>query len=80
MPVHDPTSFTVHVDPDALTRQDLRAAVSRPAVPGPDGNPRPDEHHGASDTRQAARQRAEQARARRAAGAGKTRSYAFRRS
>lgn len=80
MPVHDPTSFDVHIDPDALTREQLLAAVSRPVVPGPDGNPRRDEHHGASDTRQAARQRAEQTRARRAAGAGKARSYAFRRS
>ncbi|MCY1138475.1 hypothetical protein OWR29_10745 [Actinoplanes sp. Pm04-4] len=37
-------------------------------------------HHGAGDERQAARQRSEQARAGRAAGAGGGRSYAFRRS
>jgi hypothetical protein len=37
-------------------------------------------HHGAADSRQAARQRSEQARAGRAAGAAGGRSYAFRRS
>lgn len=37
-------------------------------------------HHGAADSRQAARQRSEQARAGRAAGASGGRSYAFRRS
>ncbi|GAB2566226.1 hypothetical protein Aab01nite_46560 [Paractinoplanes abujensis] len=37
-------------------------------------------HHGATDERQAARQRSERAHAGRAAGAGGGRSYAFRRS
>ena len=77
--------FSVHVDPDDLAKQDLAAGLS-PAKPtgetagghqadGPDAA-----HHGARDSRQAARQRSERDRAGRAAGAAGSRSYAFRRS
>jgi hypothetical protein len=80
-----PEPFSVHVDPDALARQDLAAAVALPGRPGkdPDGTPASgagDEHHGARDARLAARQRSERDRAGRASGAVGGRSYAFRRS
>jgi hypothetical protein len=82
MPDHQ---FTVHVDPDVLARQDLAAAVSVPSLPSPDGDDRPEagltaEHHGARDSRLAARQQSERERAGRAAGTSGGRSYAFRRS
>jgi hypothetical protein len=73
-------SFSVHLDPDELARQELAARVSSPLV---SRTGRPDEapaHHGAADNRQAARQRSERDRAERAAGASGGRSYAFRRS
>ena len=73
--------FSVSVDPDALAQHDLAAALSRPAA----GKPTPPapadaQHHGARDSRQAARQRSERDHAGRAAGVGSGRSYAFRRS
>jgi hypothetical protein len=74
-------SFSVHIDPDDLARQELAAGVSSAAValPGHESDKAP-AHHGASDSRQAARQRSERDRAGRAAGASGGRSYAFRRS
>ncbi|HEY0534633.1 MAG TPA: hypothetical protein VGD29_23860 [Actinoplanes sp.] len=73
--------FSVHVDPDDLARQQLAADLSSTAVdvPGPQGGKAP-AHHGASDDRQAARQRSERDHAGRAAGAPGGRTYAFRRS
>ena len=72
--------FSVSVDPDALARQDLAAALTRPAADGTAvRTPTTDAtHHGARDARQAARSQSERARAGRQAGSG--RSYAFRRS
>ena len=80
-----PEPFSVRLDPDALARQDLAAAVSLPGLPGKDGDHPAsgrvaEEHHGARDGRLAARQRSERDRAGRASGAGGGRSYAFRRS
>jgi len=79
-----PQSFSVHVDPDDLAKQDLAAALNRQ----PDDTPASDRpgqaaaldaaHHGARDGRQAARGRSERDHAR--SGGGKSRSYAFRRS
>jgi hypothetical protein len=74
-------SFSVHIDPDDLARQQLAADLSSTEVALP---AQPDDkapaHHGASDSRQAARQRSERDHAGRAAGASGGRSYAFRRS
>jgi hypothetical protein len=82
--------FSVHVNPDDLAQQDLAAALSLPATDG-SGDGRPGQaaaldaghldagHHGARDERQAARDRSGRAHARTGA-AGKSRSYAFRRS
>ncbi|BFU44133.1 hypothetical protein [Krasilnikovia sp. MM14-A1004] len=67
--------FTVHVDRDELARQAV--------VPGRDDHrtaAAPAPHHGAGDSRLAARQRSEQARSGRASRSGQSRSYAFRRS
>lgn len=74
-------SFSVHIDPDELARQELAAGVSSASVtlPGSESGSSP-AHHGATDTRQAARQRSERDRAGRAAGASGGRTYAFRRS
>jgi hypothetical protein len=75
--------FSVHIDPDELTRQQLAAGLSaRPVeVPGHRAAEGPDAtHHGARDARQAARERSERDRSGRAAGAAGGRSYAFRRS
>jgi hypothetical protein len=73
--------FSVHIDPEDLARQQLTADVASSAVTV---SGRPDAkapaHHGASDSRQAARQRSERDHAGRAAGAAGGRSYAFRRS
>lgn len=76
--------FTVHVDPDQLARLDLAAAVHLPTVDDSDdagqtGSATPT-HHGARDASLAARQRSERERSGRAAQAGSSRSYAFRRS
>jgi hypothetical protein len=75
--------FSVHVDPDDLAKQDLAAGLSSEPVTVP-GHRSADgldaAHHGARDTRQAARDRAERDRAGRAAGAAGGRTYAFRRS
>lgn len=73
--------FSLHVDPDDLTRADIAAAVDVPAVAGrTDVRPDAAAHHGATDTRQAARERSGRARSGRAASAGTGRSYVFRRS
>lgn len=81
MPAPDQTSFTVHVDPDALAREEL-AAVPLPAV-APSASAgifrAAGDHPRAAGSRDAAR-RSDGARAPRAAGAGRSRSYAFRRS
>ena len=74
--------FSVHVDPDELAKHAVAAALNR--VHG-SGDAAADTaagagHHGAQDDRQAARGRSERDHARQAAGAGKSRSYAFRRS
>jgi hypothetical protein len=70
--------FTVHIDQDEMTKQDLAPALSSPATsdhraPGPAAT-----HHGAHDNRQAARRQSDRAHAGRASGTG--RAYAFRRS
>lgn len=75
--------FSVHVDPDVLARQELDAAVPMPTTAGKDADRAArtaDEHHGARDGRQAARQQSGRARSGRASGAGGGRAYAFRRS
>ena len=78
--------FSVHVDPDDLAKQDLAAGLSLPTLTeDATGNHQADgsdaaAHHGARDSRQAARQRSERDRAGRAAGSSGGRSYAFRRS
>jgi hypothetical protein len=76
--------FSVHLDPDDLARQDIAAAVSRPAVTGAgtgrSGDSAAIDHRGARDGRLAARQRSERERSSRASGTGSGRSYAFRRS
>ena len=80
MPAHP---FTVHVDPDALARQDLAAAVSLPTGTDRDTDrpaTTPGARHGAQDDRAAARLRSGRDRSSRAAGAASGRSYAFRRS
>lgn len=73
--------FSVHVNPEDLARQELAAGLSSPAAPvaGRRDASAP-VHHGASDRRQAARQRSGRDHAGRAAGAPGGRSYAFRRS
>ncbi|MEV4708000.1 hypothetical protein [Actinoplanes sp. NPDC049316] len=74
--------FAVHVDADDLARRDLAAAVPLPPVTagGDDRKSGAADHHGARDSRQAARERSGRARSGRAAGAASGRSYAFRRS
>lgn len=72
--------FSVHVDTDDLARRDLAAAVPVPSVPADHRKPGTAEHHGARDSRQAARERSGRARSGRASGAASGRSYAFRRS
>ncbi|HEV7962247.1 MAG TPA: hypothetical protein VGP57_06880 [Actinoplanes sp.] len=80
--------FKVHVDPDALARQDLAATVPLPSVTdsgsgsgvGAAEGDKPAAKHGTRDERLAARQRSERDRSGRASGAGSGRSYAFRRS
>jgi hypothetical protein len=74
----DLTALCVHVDTDELARQQLTVALPQGVAPAARRSPAA--HHGAEDTALASRQRAEQARARRARGAGGARSYAFRRS
>jgi hypothetical protein len=73
--------FSVHIDPDDLARQQLAAGLSAAPVDlsGAEGGRAP-AHHGAADSRQAARQRSERDHAGRATGAAGGRSYAFRRS
>jgi hypothetical protein len=74
-------SFSVHIDPDDLARQELAAGIASAAVAlGDHQEGRAPARHGASDSRQAARQRSERDHAGRAAGASGGRSYAFRRS
>jgi len=74
-------SFSVHIDPDDLARRQLAAGLSSAsAEPTSRTGGQAPAHHGASDDRQAARQRSGRARAGRAAGASGGRSYAFRRS
>jgi hypothetical protein len=75
----DPT-FSVHVDPDDLASQELTAAVPVPPAGGKDRASGAEEHHGARDGRQAARQQSGRARSARASGTGGGRAYAFRRS
>ncbi|GAA4586787.1 hypothetical protein BJY16_008017 [Actinoplanes octamycinicus] len=76
-------SFSVHLDQDDLARRDLAAALGRVPKTGTSddqGGSAEVAHHGARDTRQAARERSDRARASRAAGASGGRSYVFRRS
>ena len=71
--------FTVQIDPDDLAVSELAPVLPR-ATEGT-GRKKPGAaHHGAGDEKQAARQRSEQARAGRAAGASGGRTYAIRRS
>jgi len=72
--------FTVHLKPDDLAMGEIAAALPRATGATTRDKKSDAAHHGAHDERQAARQRSEQARAGRAAGAGGGRSYAFRRS
>jgi hypothetical protein len=77
----NPPRFSVRVDRDELAEQDLAAALSRSSAT-PAAGDRPQQaavaHHGARDSKQAARGRSERDHAR--TGSGKSRSYAFRRS
>ncbi len=76
-------SFTVHVDPDDLARQNLAAAVSLSSVQDGDAArpvSAPAGRHGTRDERVAARLESERRRSSRATGVGSGRSYAFRRS
>ena len=66
------------IPPDELVRP--AAPVSLPGAAGSAATSSVEAHHGASDARRQARQRADRDRSRRAMGAGKGRSYAFRRS
>lgn len=75
--------FSVHLNVDEIARRDLAAALRRTAVPGETGDQAGDSpapHHGARDSRQAARERSGRDHAGRAGRAGGGRSYAFRRS
>ncbi len=72
--------FSVNLDPDDLARRGLAAALSVPPVAPDHRKPGTAEHHGARDSRQAARERSGRARSGRASGATSGRSYAFRRS
>ncbi|MEU4692714.1 hypothetical protein [Actinoplanes sp. NPDC023714] len=64
---------------DDLARDDIAAALRRPAAEQADTRSAP-AYHGADDSRQAARERSGRDRSGRAAGSGGGRSYAFRRS
>ena len=77
MPAHDPTSFSVHVDPDDLARAELTAAVPVPPAVDPSRS-RPTGTAGTG--RLDAVRRSEPTRAGRTAAGGRSRSYAFRRS
>ncbi|MBG0567509.1 hypothetical protein [Actinoplanes aureus] len=75
--------FAVRLNLDEISRNELAAALHRPAADGSDTEhpaAAGSAHHGARDERQAARERSGRARAGRAAGASGGRSYAFRRS
>ncbi len=76
----NPPRFSVHVDRDDLAEQDLAAALSRPSAStrAPQAAGSDATHHGARDSKQAARGRSERDHAR--TSGGKSRSYAFRRS
>ena len=85
LPPDEPTEpdLPVHVDPAAMLRDSLAAAIGRPGhrtESGNGGDGSAVSRHGAGDDRQAARRNSERARSGRAAGAGGGRSYAFRRS
>ncbi|MEV6300341.1 hypothetical protein AB0M02_13130 [Actinoplanes sp. NPDC051861] len=75
--------FSVNLNLDDIARRDIAAALRRPA-PGDEADDQQvtgdTGHHGARDSRQAARERSGRARSDRAAGASGGRSYAFRRS
>jgi hypothetical protein len=77
-------AFSVHPDLDELARQNIAAALSRPAQADDDDTARSGtadaSRHGAHDTRQDARRSSGRARAGRAADAPSSRTYAFRRS
>ncbi len=71
--------FSVHLDLDEIARRDI-AATLRPSLPGTDKDQSSGSaatHHGAGNSRQAARERSGRARENRSGGG---RSYAFRRS
>ncbi|MFG1607602.1 hypothetical protein [Actinoplanes sp. NPDC049265] len=70
--------FTVHVDLDALAVP--TAPALPPALDGDAPNRSAKRHHGSADGRLESRQRSEREHSSRAAGLGKGRSYAFRRS
>jgi hypothetical protein len=79
MPAHDPTSFSVHVDPDDLARAELTAAVPVPPAADP-ARLRPTGTARTDTGRPDAARRSEPTRAGRTAAGGRSRSYAFRRS
>lgn len=74
--------FAVNLNLDEITRNDIAAALHRSDPEGSDEHRAAAgaAHHGARDSRQAARERSGRAHAGRAAGAAGGRSYAFRRS
>ncbi|GLY00075.1 MULTISPECIES: hypothetical protein [Actinoplanes] len=76
--------FSVHLNLDDLARRDIAAALHRTAQPDDTSTGQPSDadsaHHGARDSRQAARRQSGRDRSGRAASAGSGRSYAFRRS
>jgi hypothetical protein len=76
--------FSVHVDPDVLAHEELSAAVRTTGAKDGDRDAHvagtTEEHHGARDGRQAARQQSGRVRSARASGTGGGRAYAFRRS
>lgn len=75
--------FSVHLNLDEIAQRNLAAALRPATKPGETGEQPGDPaatHHGARDTRQAARERSGRDHAGRAGKAGGGRSYAFRRS
>ncbi|MDI6101161.1 hypothetical protein QLQ12_21330 [Actinoplanes sp. NEAU-A12] len=75
--------FSVHLNLDEIAQRELAAALRQADEPGESGGRQTDQaaaHHGARDSRQAARERSGRDHAGRAGKAGGGRSYAFRRS
>lgn len=69
--------FSVHLNLDEIAERDIAAALRPASLPESDKGRPTVTHHGAGDSRQAARERSGRARENRSTGG---RSYAFRRS